>query len=44
LKINILKKEKMKELYKRMFQLDEVVEFKSAMKTLESQAMVETGL
>lgn len=30
----MLKKEKIKELYRRMFQLDEVIEFKIAMKKL----------
>ena len=34
LKIKILKKEKIKELYHRMFKMDEVIEFKSAMKKL----------
>jgi hypothetical protein len=34
LKIRILKKEKLKELYKRIFKLDQVIEFKDAMKAL----------
>ena len=38
LKIKVLKKEKIKELYHRMFKLDEVVEFKSAMKKLQNEA------
>ena len=35
IQIRILKKEKVKQLYNRMFELDEVVEFKSAMKKLQ---------
>ena len=34
LKIQVLRKEKIKELYNKMFNLDEVIEFKVAMKKL----------
>lgn len=37
-KISLLRKEKMKDLYRRMFLTDEVIEFKIAMKKLEKQA------
>lgn len=38
LKIKVLKDTKMKELYNRMFMLEECIEFKDAMKKLETQA------
>lgn len=43
-KINILKKEKLKELYKQMFQQQEIVLFKDAMKKLSDEAERQTGL
>lgn len=36
--IKVLKDTKMKELYNRMFMLEEVIEFKDAMKKLEQNA------
>lgn len=38
LQIKVLKDTKMKELYNRMFMLEETIEFKDAMKKLEKNA------
>lgn len=37
MQLKVLKKEKIRELYHRMFQLDEVIEFKEAMKKLQRE-------
>ena len=41
--VNILKKEKLKELYKQMFQQQEMIMFKDAMKKLSDEAERQTG-